>query len=475
MNCKNSVYRCSMALAIGALTAMCAISAWAQRPRVPDPTNLLLNPGFETGDFTGWTVSGTGGNYGVNMDGFVIEGTDWPATVIVHSGIYAGYSWVDLSYYYLELSQTLSLEPGIIYDMGLWIGDGSQQGYGNSIYMAVDGVRVDCTTCPFQIEPGYQFEGGSFTASNPNPVVLFHIQGSGAGVAGFSFDDFSVAKDEFSFNTNKIFFPYDTFTKTLGINNKGLIAGYHGSGASGHPSQGFVLTLPKDFASENFPGSVQTQVVGIDNSGDTAGFYVDQDGINHGFLDISGTFSTVDFPGTTFNQLLGLNDANEAAGYWQDGNGTQFPYTYQSGIFTSLDSSLPTHISARATGVNNAGDVSGSYVDVSGVTHGFRLSGATLTTLDYPGATFTQALGLNSKGQVVGSYVDGAGATHGFVYVVISEEFRSFDDKYGIGTTVINGINDWGLTVGFFVDANGNTYGFRGHEYVTVPPNAVYK
>jgi hypothetical protein len=118
-----------------------------------------------------------------------------------------------------------------------------------------------------------------------------------------------------------------------------------------------VLTLPNNFMAEDFPGSAQTQVVGINNAGDTSGSYVDQAGDTHGFIEIGGTFSTVDFPGTTFNRLLGLNDANEAAGYWQDSLGNQSPYTYQSGVFTSLDAGLPPHTSAQASGVNNAGMV----------------------------------------------------------------------------------------------------------------------
>jgi hypothetical protein len=449
-------------LTMVSLVSVFAIRAHAQRERNPNPSNPLSNPGFETGDFTGWTVAGTSSNYGVNTEGYPIIGTD--GTVVVHSGTYAGYALVDLTYDFLELSQVVSLDPGT-YSVGLWAGNGSQSAFGDSIYISIDGRPIRLTSDPV-IEPGYQFVGGTFLALNLNPVILFHLQGSGSGAAGLSFDDFSLTR--VGVDPIRIAFPGETFTKTLGINNALMIAGYHGSGASGHPNQGFVLTFPNSFADENFPGSAQTQVAGINDATDTAGSYEDQNGIIHGFLDIGGSFSTVDFPGTTINRLLGLNDADEAAGYWQDESGAQFPYTYQNGTFTALDSSLPTHSSAQATGVNNAGAISGSYVDLNGVTHGFLSSGSTITTLDYPGATFTQALGLNNSGLVVGSYLDSAGATHGFVYSVSLQRFRSHDDRFGVGTTVTNGINDHGLSVGFLVDSHGNTYG-----YTNVGPTSV--
>jgi hypothetical protein len=60
-----------------------------------------------------------------------------------------------------------------------------------------------------------------------------------------------------------------TFNQELGINNAGVIAGYFGSGAAGHPNKGYTVVRPYktqlDFTNENFPGSVQTQVTGINN------------------------------------------------------------------------------------------------------------------------------------------------------------------------------------------------------------------
>ena len=50
----------------------------------------------------------------------------------------------------------------------------------------------------------------------------------------------------------------------------------------------------------------------------------------------------------------------------------------------------------------------------SGVVHGYLLSGGSFTTIDPPGATFTEAIGINPRGQIVGNYI-ASGVTHGFV------------------------------------------------------------
>ncbi len=95
--------------------------------------------------------------------------------------------------------------------------------------------------------------------------------------------------DRFRFHFRTVNFPGDTFTQLLGINDSGTIAGYHGAAVN----KGFVFTFPNDFDLENFPNSAQTQVIGINNRGYTDGFYIDNAGTNHGFLDINGTFTQV--------------------------------------------------------------------------------------------------------------------------------------------------------------------------------------
>jgi hypothetical protein len=123
-----------------------------------------------------------------------------------------------------------------------------------------------------------------------------------------------------------------TFNQLLGINNSGVIAGYFGSGAQGHPNKGYFLLRhysQLDYRIENFPGSVQTQVTGLNNRGVTVGFWSDQNNANQvndnfGFYAVGGRrFHTVNFPTTNpatppVDQLLGVNNHNVAVGFYTD-------------------------------------------------------------------------------------------------------------------------------------------------------------
>jgi probable HAF family extracellular repeat protein len=247
-----------------------------------------------------------------------------------------------------------------------------------------------------------------------------------------------------------------TFNQLLGINDSQIIAGYFGMNVN----KGYVLSPPfgqNSYRNENFPGSVQTQVTGINNSGTTVGFYIDAAGTNHGFVDHVGTFFNVDFPNTTFNQLLGLNDLGVVAGFFTDAEGNNHGYAGTAYNNMLREITIPHAVSNAATGVNNSGEIVGFYVDAAGVNHGFFLSGHLFQTLDFPGSTFTQALGVNNRGQVVGAFNDANGLMHGFVYT--NGRFQQIDDPNGVGTTTINGINDLGDLVGFYLDAAGNTDG----------------
>lgn len=168
------------------------------------------------------------------------------------------------------------------------------------------------------------------------------------------------------------------FNQELGINNTGTIAGYFGDGTV-VPNNGYTVVAPfsqGSFTSENFPGSVQTQVTGINSAGNTVGFWVDGNNANHGFTDIGNTFVSVDDPLSTsvpiFTQLLGLNDSGEAVGFYNDANGNSNGFTYNTSLatFTPVDPANATM--SAATALNNAGEVAGFLVSsINGDTYGY--------------------------------------------------------------------------------------------------------
>ncbi|HKV57935.1 MAG TPA: hypothetical protein VJO32_06625 [Ktedonobacteraceae bacterium] len=259
-----------------------------------------------------------------------------------------------------------------------------------------------------------------------------------------------------------------TFNQLLGINNHGKIAGYFGSGAAGHPNKGYTLSKPYgqgNYHNENFPGSVQTQVTAINNNGNTAGFWVDGNGNNFGFISWNGVFTSYKDPHTgtgTVNQLLGINDKGFAVGFYIDGNGVNHAYklNQNNGHFTAI--LPPGASSATATGINDNGDITGFLTASDGNVVGFLLKGTTYTEFSFPNGTNTMPFGINKTDQIVGSYVDAAGNMHGFLLSspLNHAKWQSIDDPNGVGTTTVNGLNDNGQLVGFYVDGAGNTDGF---------------
>jgi hypothetical protein len=271
------------------------------------------------------------------------------------------------------------------------------------------------------------------------------------------------------YTVQTVSFPGDNFTQLLGINDGGTIVGYHGANVN----QGFTLTLPSNFTDTNFPGSAQTQVIGVSSAAgnnNEVGFYVDTAGTTHGFIKIpglppgTGPFFAVDQPGTAFNQVLGISGVgNRIAGYSSTdptGMTLQHAYVGTAGLFgntfTDINGLLPINQNSQATGINNAGNAVGFYLPTADTSIGFLDAGGTIGSIDPFGSTFTQALGINNAGEIVGFYVDSNGVQHG--YTDMGGVFSSFDPAGSVNTT-INGVNSAGQLVGF-ATIDDNVVGF---------------
>lgn len=258
-----------------------------------------------------------------------------------------------------------------------------------------------------------------------------------------------------------------TFNQLLGVNDNSKIAGYFGSGALGHPNQGYTIKPSygqSNYTNENFPGSMETQVTALNNHKDTAGFWVDSKNVNRGFVEWNGVFTSYRDPKTgkgTVNQVLGLNDSGIAVGFYTDAAGINHGFTLNQATGKFKAVTPPGGGSVVATAINDAGDIAGIIMTSSSQTNGFIEKNGQFSVLSFPGGSSTQPFGINKHDQMVGSYLDGGGVLHGFLLSdpLSHATWVSIDDPNGIGSTVINGLSDGGKMVGFYTDAAGNTDG----------------
>jgi probable HAF family extracellular repeat protein len=281
------------------------------------------------------------------------------------------------------------------------------------------------------------------------------------------------------------------FNQLLGINDAHVIVGYFGDGVV-VPNNGYVLVPKNHYSVENFTNlpsgdfASETQAIGINNRTfpDIVGFYTDNaTGFTHGFLDADGTQSPVDDPaGSPPNvsapaqNLLGINDLGDAAGFWTDNNGHEHGFVVELNFQTPSKSTfmeIPPSIfngavATQASDITNKGFVCGFWTDNNGNNHGFfGPPGPLLSTfpwfftlnveLDGVTAASTSPFGCNNNGDVVGSFTDANGNVHGFIFdrglfIQFDAPGSSQTAAFGVMGTLINGINDHGDIVGFFSD-----------------------
>lgn len=135
------------------------------------------------------------------------------------------------------------------------------------------------------------------------------------------------------------------------------------------------------------------------------------------------------------------------------------PLASAQGTYTNID--VPGAFT-YAYGINNAGEVVGSYI--TDAFHGFIFSGGTHTTLDH--AADTIVIGINDKGQVVGV------ASGGFLY---DRTTGTFTNVLYQGLTVNSAvaINNRGTIVGFTIDGDAFELNALGRGTIIKLPNAT--
>jgi len=172
------------------------------------------------------------------------------------------------------------------------------------------------------------------------------------------------------------------------------------------------------------------------------------------------TFCNIDYPSGYGTRARGINDLGQIVGSYYDQNYNLHALLIQNGTFIPL---APTTILGTeysdAYKINNRGDVVGEVCD-DVACHGFLLSKGVLTILDYPGASDTVAWGINQSGTIVGFW-DLYDSSGNFLY---DKGFTWKDGNFseltfpGSWDTVAAGNNDFGVVVGGWDTSSSSPY-----------------
>jgi probable HAF family extracellular repeat protein len=172
-------------------------------------------------------------------------------------------------------------------------------------------------------------------------------------------------------------------------------------------------------------------------------------------------FTSIDFPGAVVTAARGINNHGDIAGSYRIPGSPRQAMLLKKGKFIPLAPPAPDASFSEATSINDRGDVTGQWGDANGFFHGFLFSDGVLTILDVPGATDTYALGVNDSGLVAGYWdlLDPNGntlAVYGFTWKdggFIDTQIN-FPGAAGSG---LFGVNARGDLSGVWVpDVNGN-------------------
>ena len=260
----------------------------------------------------------------------------------------------------------------------------------------------------------------------------------------------------------------------VSINGAGDIAGYF-IDANG-VVHGFIETSGGSITTVDAPGAgaalnLGTNVRAINASGNASGYYADSNGILHSYIRTSnGTLTEFDPPNSIGSDAFCINDNGAVAGGLLDANGDHGFMRGTDGSFSVID---PTGAASEVkvvipSQINSGGAVAGFYTDANSIYHGFlRDSSGAITIFDAPGAgtaadTGTEIADMNTDGVMVGAIavgvVNGVNTTHSFMRAA-DRTYTFFDPPQAV-SSFAEGINDNGVVVGAYRDANLVRHGY---------------
>ena len=132
------------------------------------------------------------------------------------------------------------------------------------------------------------------------------------------------------------------------------------------------------------------------------------------FLYSQGVMTSLGTLGGEYAVALGINISGQIAGYSTLRDGTYRAFLYTGGQMSALPTLGATYAAAYA--INDAGQVVGVSATATGDEHAFLYTNGRMTDLGTLGGDTSTASGINNRGVVVGYSYNGAGNFLGFVY-----------------------------------------------------------
>jgi uncharacterized membrane protein len=231
--------------------------------------------------------------------------------------------------------------------------------------------------------------------------------------------------------------------------------------AASHPAQ-TPETTSYTYTFLSYPGTFFTYANGINKGATTSkiGIVGGESNSNQGgFLvgvtekkTVTEAYQAVNYPHEPLGQYAtGVNDSGQIVGTYLDSSSVWHGYERTLGTFTKINAPFVGATASFASAINNSGEVVGGWnadgYTGDGASHGFTLISGTYASFDYPAAAETWGTGVNNTGEIVGTYIDTSGVFHG--YLLSGSTYTSIDPP-GSLQTFANGINDSGVIVGWY-------------------------
>ena len=222
---------------------------------------------------------------------------------------------------------------------------------------------------------------------------------------------------------------------------------------AGHPVK-TTGTPSYSYTVLSYPGALSTNMNGINHDPTTKIEIVGAAG-NQGFIasvtekkTTTEKYQPLNYPHvSTEVNPIDINDSGQIVGTYVDSSGVSHGFERTGVKFTTIAVPFTGATNTFPVANNDSGEIVGSWTDSGGATHAFTLIGGTYASFDYPGATYTQANDVTDAGVIVGYYTDSSGVYHG--YMVSGGTYTSIDFP-GANLTISTAINDAGTIAGVY-------------------------